>query len=68
MFFIIIMDALNLLISKASEWGLLHPILRRANGQRISLYADDVVMFLHQQRDELALVKEVLNILALLLG
>jgi oligoribonuclease (3'-5' exoribonuclease) len=32
------------------------------NGQQISLYVDNVVMFLHPQRDELALVKEVLNI------
>jgi hypothetical protein len=62
MLFIIIMGVLNSLISKTSEQGLLHLILRRGNGQQISLYADDVVMFLHPQRDELTLVKEVLNI------
>jgi hypothetical protein len=62
MLFIIVMDVLNSLISKATERGLLHLILRRGNGQWISLYADDMVMFLHPQRDELALVKEILNI------
>jgi hypothetical protein len=37
MFFIIVMDVLNSLISKASERGLLQPIFRKGNGQRVSL-------------------------------
>jgi hypothetical protein len=62
MLFIIVMDVLNSLISKASERGLLQPIFRRGNGQRMSLYADDVVMFLQPHRDELSLVKEIIKI------
>jgi hypothetical protein len=60
--FIIVMDVLNSLISKASERGLQQPIFRRGNGQRVSLYASDVVMFLQPHRDELSLVKEILKI------
>jgi hypothetical protein len=62
MLFIIVMDVLNSLILKASERRLLQPIFRRGNGQRVSLYADDVVMFLQSHRDELSLVKEILKI------
>jgi hypothetical protein len=46
MLFIMVMDVLNSLIAKATERGLLQPILRRGTGQRLSLYVDDVVMFL----------------------
>jgi hypothetical protein len=60
--FIIVMDVLNSLISKANERGLLQPIFRRGNGLQVSLCADDVVMFLQPHRDELSLVKENLNI------
>jgi oligoribonuclease (3'-5' exoribonuclease) len=41
--------------------GLLQPILRRGNDQRLSLYADDVVMFVHTHRNELLLIKEILR-------
>jgi hypothetical protein len=47
-FFVIVMDVFNSLITKASELGLLQPLLRRGKGQRISLYADDVVFFFSQ--------------------
>jgi hypothetical protein len=62
MLFILVMDMLNSLISKASERGLLQPILRRGNGQRLSLYANDVVMFVQPHRNELLLIKEILRI------
>jgi hypothetical protein len=39
--------------------GLLQPILR-GNGQRLSLYVDDVVMFLQPHRNELLLITEIL--------
>jgi hypothetical protein len=60
--FILVMDVLNSIISKASERGLLQPILRRDSGQRVSIYADDVVMFLQPHREELSMVKEILRI------
>jgi hypothetical protein len=42
--------------------SLLQPVLRRGTGQRISLYADDVAMFLQPSREELNVVKEILRI------
>jgi hypothetical protein len=62
MLFILVMDILNSLISKASEQGLLQPIMRQGHGQRVSIYADDVVLFLKPCMEELFLVKEILKI------
>jgi hypothetical protein len=63
--FILVMDVLNTLVLKASEQGLLQPLMdgaRRQRGQRISLYADDVVLFLQPQPTELSLVKDILRV------
>jgi hypothetical protein len=46
MLFIIVMDVLNLLISKDAEAGLLQPLSLRSIQHRVSLYVDDVVLFL----------------------
>jgi hypothetical protein len=62
MLFILVMDVLNSIISKTSERGLLQPILRRGSGKRVSIYVDDVVMFLQPHREELSMVKEILRI------
>jgi hypothetical protein len=62
MLFIMVMDVLNSLVTKASELGLLQPLMRRGNGQRVSLYADDVVLFPQPKENELNLVKEILRI------
>jgi hypothetical protein len=62
MLFILVMDVLNSFISKASERELLQPILRRGTGQHVSIYADDVVMFLQPHRDEMAMVRVSLKI------
>jgi hypothetical protein len=62
MLFIMVMDVLNYLIAKALERGMLHLILKRGSGQRVSLYADDVVMFLQPHREELILIKQILMI------
>jgi hypothetical protein len=50
MLFVCVMDVLNSIILKAESYGLLQPLLRRGIGQRISLYADDVVLFMHPVR------------------
>lgn len=47
MLFILIMDVLGLLSSKAEEAGLLQHLSRRVRLHRISVYADDVALFLH---------------------
>jgi hypothetical protein len=65
MLFILVMDVLNSLVLKASEQNLLQPLMggaRRQRGQRISLYADDVVLFLQPQPAELSLVKVILRV------
>jgi hypothetical protein len=43
MLFILVMDVLNSLVMKASQQGLLQPLMGGGRGQRISVYADDVV-------------------------
>lgn len=59
--FILVMDALNSLFSKASDLRLLQPLSRRNPGQRISLYADDVVLFIRPVKEELNLTMEILG-------
>lgn len=59
MLFVCVMDVLNSIILKAESYGLLQPLLRRGIGQRISLYAYDVVLFMHPVRSDLETVKQV---------
>jgi hypothetical protein len=47
MLFILIMDVLGVLFSRAEEAGLLQQLYLGKNLHRISIYADDVVLFLH---------------------
>jgi hypothetical protein len=62
MLFIIVMDALNLLISKAAEAGLLKPLSSRSIQHRVSLYADDVVLFLRPSESDIALTLRILHL------
>lgn len=62
MLFILVMDVLHSLFLKANDLGLLQPLLRRENGRRVSLYADDVALFLKPSRSEVLVVKEILRI------
>lgn len=68
MLFIIIMDVLNALITKASELELLQPLLARGTSQRISLYVDDMVLFLWSCVEDLELIKEILWVFGEALG
>jgi len=61
MLFILVMDVLNSLFVKAGEEGLLQPLSQRISGQRLSLYADDVALFIRPIEDELEVTKEILN-------
>jgi hypothetical protein len=47
MLFILVMDVLSLIFTKASAAGLLQPLSKGVLQYRVSLYADDVVIFLH---------------------
>lgn len=62
MLLILVMDMLNSLFTKASELGLLQPFARRNQGQRISLYVDDVALFfIRPVEEEMHLRMEILN-------
>lgn len=56
MFFIIVMD-----VAKAGQEGLLQPLSRRAAGQHISLYADDVALFIRPVEEELRITRGLLE-------
>lgn len=60
MLFLLVMDALNSLFLKASETGLLQPLAHRHASQRISLYADDVVLFIQPTVPEMSLTMAIL--------
>jgi mannosylglycoprotein endo-beta-mannosidase len=61
MLFILVMDVLGHMISKAENKGLLQPLSRRSLHHRISIYADDVVMFLHPKAGDIAVTLGILN-------
>jgi hypothetical protein len=44
--FILVMDVLNLIVTRVSDEGLLQPLSSRSIQHQVSLYADDVVIFL----------------------
>jgi hypothetical protein len=46
MIFILVMDVLGHMIAKAAEEGILQSLARRALQLQISLYVDDMVLFL----------------------
>jgi hypothetical protein len=60
--FIIVTDALNLLISKAAEAGLLQPLSSRSIQHRVSLYVDDVVLFLQSSESDIVLTLRILHL------
>lgn len=62
MLFILVMDVLGWLISKADLENLLHPLASRPLQHRVSLYADDVIMFLHPKESDIQLVLKILEI------
>ena len=53
MLFIIVMDVFNSLVVKAGNEGLLQPLSGRVPSQRLSLYADDVALFIRLVEEEL---------------
>ena len=61
MLFILVMDVLNSLFTKAGEIGLLQPLVQYNASQTISLYADDVALFIKPAEVEMSLTMEILN-------
>ena len=62
MLFILVMDVLSHLITKASDEQLLQPLARRALQHRISLYADDVVIFLRPSASDIEITLDILQL------
>jgi hypothetical protein len=62
MLFILVMDVLCYLIKKAADDGLLEPLTENSVHNRISLYADDVVIFLHPVALDLVITMDILRI------
>jgi len=60
MLFILVMDVLNSLFMKAEAEGLLLPL--HSTGQRLSLYADDVALFIRSEEDDLQITKNLLQV------
>lgn len=61
MLFIIAMDVLTRLISKAQDLRLLEPLARRQLDHRMSIYADDVVMFSSAKEEDIRLIRDILR-------
>lgn len=62
MLFILVMDVLNWIITRASEEGLFQPLSRRPIPHRISLYADDVALFLRPTAEDISLTLDMLQL------
>jgi hypothetical protein len=61
MLFIIAIEPSQLLFRKAIESGMLTPLAPRAGKLQVSMYADDVALFVKPLRHEVAVVKEILH-------
>jgi hypothetical protein len=62
MFFILVMDVLLRLVEKASTDGFMQPLSSRHLRHSISLYANDVVLFLKPDAANIALVPDLLRL------
>ena len=62
MLFILVMDVLNLMFTRAADAGLLQPLSRRPIQHRFSLYADDVALFLQPIAADINLSLKLLHL------
>jgi hypothetical protein len=62
MLFILAIDVLDFLISKAETEDLLKLLASRALQHRVSFYADDVVLFLHLEAADISLIMDILQV------
>lgn len=61
MLFTLAMDVLSSLIDKAEQLGLLAPLAARNIGHRMSLYANDVVLFTTPSTEDLTVIRMILQ-------
>jgi hypothetical protein len=62
MLFILVMDVMGHMFSKADADDMLQPLARRALPHRISIYADDVVLFIRLEENGIALTMDILHL------
>jgi hypothetical protein len=62
MFFILVMDVLRYMITKATSEGLLLPLSSQGLQHRMSIYADDVALFLHPESGDITTTMDILNL------
>jgi len=62
MLFILVMDILNLMFTRAADAGLLQPLSTKPIQHRISLYADDVALFLQPTAADINLFLQLLHL------
>jgi hypothetical protein len=62
MLFILVMDILSLLVQRASKEGRLQPLASRQLNHRISIYADDAVIFMKPDSTNINLVLDILRL------
>ena len=62
MLFILVMDVLGHMISKAKNDGWLQPLSRHSLQHKISIYADDVVLFLRPEVGDIDVTLGILNL------
>jgi hypothetical protein len=56
------------MISKAAGEGLLQPLSTRALHHQVSLYADDVVLFLRPEAEDIAVTMDILHLFGVASG
>ncbi|KAJ1268538.1 hypothetical protein BS78_07G142700 [Paspalum vaginatum] len=61
MLFLLVMEVLNALGSQATQENLFQPLAVQQAKFRISMYADDVIMFLRPAREDITLVSQLLE-------
>jgi hypothetical protein len=64
MLFVLVMEVLNGLVNCADRNGFLAPLPSKVAGTRVSLYADDVALFLSPGRQDVAVLKEIIAVFA----
>ena len=62
MLFILVMDVLGHMITKATSEGLLLPLSSRGIQHRISMYADDMALFLRPESGDITTTMDILNL------
>lgn len=62
------MDVLNTLFVKADQEKLLQPLANKVIGHRLSMYADDVVLFIHSSAGDLSTTKAILHCFGMVSG